>query len=290
MMVLVIAVLLVSGSRVVYAEPYRTLDVSDPSGLDSQINSLGFELTNEIGNYTVSQFNIHPHGLVLTIDTTDGYPPQYMPSGNGLDRIGTVYLTEAGGSGVDLDIFFEHPRLVFDDSFPDETIAGQGFTRILHADTEDWRTSGDQDLVYRMIYLPSTAKIIFDKDVYGVGFTVNRLEADMTVRLFDSTDAQIGSDYTVPSNTLTGYPDYQTNHSFFGYYNHGTAEIRKIEIDMNTATNQFSIDDVVVVADVTGLGDCYGIAMEGDLNEDCYVDLIDFSMLASDWLQITPVE
>ena len=274
------------GDGSVVAAPFGVIDVNDPNGLDSKVNSLGVGLTEEVGNYGSVEFSAHPRRLVLTIDTSNGYPPETFQGGE-FDRIGTVFLTLAGGSPVDLNILFENPR----DSmggFTDEE-NNEGYTRIILDDPDLWRTSGDQSLAYSM-YTDSTAKIVFDSDVYGVGFAINRLQADMTIKLLDSSDVQIGSDYTVGYNDRTGHPDYQTNHSFFGYYKHTEAEIRAVEFSLGGVSNQYSIDDVVIVADTEGLPSCYGFAIESDVNEDCFVDLVDFSLLAKDWLVTTPVE
>lgn len=233
-----------------------TYTVTDPGGLGSVINPLGVAIVQEAGNYGIDEFNSHPHRLVLTFELDDGFGP----SG---DQLSTVTLTEAV-SGVDLLITFDVPR----DANGIET----GWGRI----TTDFKpTSGEMTLAYKSM---GSAKIIFDRGVYGVGLTLNRLHGDCKVRIYDVSDVEVDPNFIVMANGGDG-------HSFFGYYNPHSPEVGSIEFGLEGNSSQFAIDDVAVIASTEGLAECFGVAMRGDLDEDCYVDIDDLQIMAFNWLE-----
>jgi parallel beta-helix repeat protein len=198
------------------------VNITDPGGLDSDVNSSVRTIAQEVGNYSIAQFNGNSETIVFTIETGDGFGP----SG---DHLWSVILTDYV-TRVELKAAFDPPR------DGDGVMVGWG--RVMAVGDSQWNTSGVGSVAYAST---GSAKITFDHCVYGVGFTVNRLQAPMTVKLWASDGVQIGSDYTIAANSGS------TNHSFFGYYNDSSSEIETIEFGLGGFGNQFSIDDIVII-------------------------------------------
>jgi hypothetical protein len=249
-------------------------DVNDPTGLESLVNSAGRSISQQVGNFTIAQFNAHPNRLVITADEQNGYAiDPLMDSDLDPDQLHNVNLTQ-GISGVDLTVTFDIPRI----SNEDQNSIGFGRT------VTEWWASG-QDVstsaAWCMVYATQgSSKIIFNKDVYGTGFTLNRTQADCTVELFDANNIRIGQVYTVAANSPSS-----VGHSFFGYYNHKKAQVRSVKFSLGGVTNQFAIDDITVVTSIAGLPPCYSIALPGDFNQDCYVNFADFALMSANWLK-----
>lgn len=193
--------------------------VYDPNGLDALINSNEVAIQDEIGNYTIAEFDANLDTIVFTMETGDGYPA--AGAGTQIDQI---VLTEMV-SGLDLIISLD----------PIAT-----FGRIVD-NVEDGVTSGSNSLAYKADKTQSVSVVIrFDRDVSGVGLTINRILDDFPVTVYDGNNNPIAS-YVVPANGA--------GHSFFGHYAE-TAEIRKIVLDVGAdqRESQFWLDDLAVIA------------------------------------------
>ena len=193
----------------------ETMDVTNPSGISTLINTLGKTMEEEVGNYSILQFNANPDTYSYTFEPTDGY----IGDGN---YVASVILTEAG-SGVNLVTSFNRDP------------NGGGFINTLDA----WYPTGGS---YAASWSSTgTHTITFSNPVGGVGFTINRNYLNITIKLFDRFDRQIGSTYLIANNTSGG----GSAHSFFGYYN-ANAAITRIELTA-PAANLFNIDDFTVI-------------------------------------------
>jgi len=227
--IVVLAVVICCGSRA-WAD---NIDVIDPAGLSSNINTLGYTVEQQAGNYTISQFNANENTYNHTFNVADGY-------GADMDRLNSTTLMQAV-SGIDLVTYYYKNS--------------GGYGRII---TDYYPTGGADSYVMASA---GTHSMVFDRDVQGVGFTVNRCYVDVDIKLFDKHDNQIGSIYTLTDNASSG----GSGHSFFGYYD-PSAAIRKVEWT-TSGSNQLSLDDFAVIvdssdpppADVSQLPDLSGI-------------------------------
>jgi len=194
------------------------LYLTDPGGLGVNVNPSGLSLHEEVGNYSVAGFNSHPESLVIDFESS-----AYVVGEN----VRKITLNEAA-STVDLVI--------------DTPYVNQFAARI----SSDFSpVSGSNTAMYRISDIDAEgtrgwAEIVFDYDIYGVGFSVNRLQQAAVIQLFDGDDLQIGSDYALASN------DSGSGNSFFGYYD-SVAGISKVRFTTESRT-YFSIDDLVVIA------------------------------------------
>lgn len=185
---------------------------TDPNDVGDDINTLGFIMSEEVGNTTLSDFNNLAEQRTFTIDHT-GYL-----TGSVFDD---SFVLTPGGSGVE------------------KTLTMSGSTETYwHRNTPDTRylTSGNGALSRGPGSSDST--FTFDTAVQALGFTINRLVGDdLAINLYSDSNgtAQIAS-YAIASN------DQATNHSFFGYT---SATQNILRIDLVSTNNQlFSIDDV----------------------------------------------
>ena len=209
------------------------------ASLDANINPDEVIIDQEVGNYSISQFNLNKDYLdlrVFTFDTNDGYfsPTAY----NRLEQI----TLDAANSDVNMILTFHAPEIE-PQAEPETDWLGNPQPRWTgwgRAVSNFFPTSGDRSLCYSNI---GTSKISFDRDICAVGFTVNRLQNNMTVRLFDYNDDQIGEDYTVIKN------DANSNHSFFGYFDDSRSEIRSVVFGLDGEPTQFTIDDLAIIID-----------------------------------------
>jgi hypothetical protein len=189
-----------------------SVNVTNPSGLGTNINTLGRTMAEEVGNYTIAQFNANSNTYNHTFESANGYGSAINPN-----RLTSVTLT-SGVSGIDLVTTY--------------TLGGtSGFGNVLSA---FYPTGGSYAACWASA---GTHSATFNNPVQGVGFTVNRSYIDITIKLFDQYNSQIGPTYTVISNGV-GY-------SFFGHFDFDAA-IRKVEFTA-PYSNQFSIDDFTVI-------------------------------------------
>jgi hypothetical protein len=271
-------------SSLAVAEPHNELEVVEPD-VDKSINFLSKVMSAEVGNYNIMQFNSHDDKIVFSFDTGDSWPAQASPLG-GLDRLDKVLLAEwpalVGVTDPNIVAIFEVPEKSNGTPCDEQASApdAEGYTRCFVLDSSgDYITSGDQSLIYKIFDDEAgvTAKITFPAaDVYGVGFSVNRLQSPLTVKVFDSSDAQLGTTYVVAANNPGG-----TSHSFFGYCNNFAAEVSYVELSHSGA--QFGMDDFVIAYGPSDTP-CKGVALDGDVNEDCFVNIEDVADMLSNWL------
>jgi hypothetical protein len=194
------------------------VSVVNPSGLDTNVNTLGETMEEVVGNYSIAQFNANVKTYNHTFEPSDGY--------NSGDHILSVILTSPV-SGIDLVATY--------------ILGGaSGFGNVISA----WVPTGGSSAACWAS--AGTHSVTFDNAVQGVGFTINRCYLTITIELFDEFGSQIGSTYTVTDNTSGG----GSAHSFFGYYDENAA-IARVEFTA-PATNQFAIDDFTVIV---GLSD-----------------------------------
>ena len=92
--IVVLAVVICCGSRA-WAD---NIDVIDPAGLSSNINTLGYTVEQQAGNYTISQFNANENTYNHTFNVADGY-------GADMDRLNSTTLMQAV-SGIDLVTYY----------------------------------------------------------------------------------------------------------------------------------------------------------------------------------------
>jgi len=192
--------------------------ITNPSGLNNNINANALTMEQEVGNISLAAFNVLPLKYTFTFEATDGYPAPDLPSPQ--SRVDRVELTEPV-SGLDLRADFS---------------SGTGFRL-----TSGFRpTGGTNDLVLQQ---NSTLTVLFTNGVQGVAFTANRiLVTNLTVQLYSDRNltTQIGSDFILDVNTGSGLSE----RSFFGYYD-GSATIEGMRV-IGTGAQQYSVDDFSV--------------------------------------------
>lgn len=197
--------------------------ITDPSGLNTSINSNELIMQEEVGNISLAGFNALSLRYAITFEEDDGYT-----SGATVTR---VEFTETE-SGIELDVGF----------------ARDGGNYMLVSDFRP--TGGANDLVLGSVN--ASLDLTFSSAMQGVAFTANRIEGGaLTVQLFsdESMNTQIGSDYTIAVNT----GGELSERSFFGFFDPQT-DIRAVRID-GSAANQYSIDDLnVAIPEPSALG------------------------------------
>lgn len=205
----------------------QTFSVNNPSDADGTVTipaAPGFFQT--AGNYSASSFNTDSNRLLIDFDDQ-----QYT------DGVGNLGST----------IFFNDPEANYNfrANFSLILDEGSGFGRSVNTEAQ-FVSSTPNAIVWgnkatAVITFPEfiTGSLV-SEPIYGVGFTLSRLQIPVDVRLYSDVDgnSQIGSTITLSANNGgSGY-------SFFGYS--GNTVIRRVEVDPNGLANSFGIDDLVV--------------------------------------------
>ncbi|WOO41918.1 DUF4838 domain-containing protein [Rubellicoccus peritrichatus] len=194
------------------------INVDDPTPLSLAGNVTSQSFEQELGNYTASQFNADSGTLLTNFDASA------FSVG---DTLGSVLYTQAL-SGVDFRI--------------NCNLSG-GFGRII-TNGSTFVSSSPNALVWgngngAVILFPEfVSGAVVSAPIYGVGFTITRLQTTAKVRLYSDIDGnnQISSTTVFDANNLgSGY-------SFYGYA--GDTVIRRVEVEV--ASNHFGIDDLIV--------------------------------------------
>lgn len=195
------------------------ITVDNPTGSGNNVTSQTF--FQELGNYSAADFNGNADTILVNFDDAK-FTGQTVSS----------VLFDAGTSGFDYRINFG-------------LFAG-GFGRIITTDSQ-FVSSSPQAAVWgngsgaTIVFPEFTSGSTNNQDIYGVGFTVARLETSLDIRFYsdEAGNNQIGSTITLSAN------NGDSGYSFVGYA--GTETIRRVDIDTGGLTNSFSIDDVIVV-------------------------------------------
>jgi hypothetical protein len=193
------------------------VSITDPGGLGSVINPLGVSWQEQVGNYSATQFSSNANRLVFNFDNT-------YYSTVAANTLGNIYLTQ-GVSGVDLGI----------------ALTRVGTYQVRSSGTSIYQTSSTSGDAYALFYKASSGTMTFDHDIYGVGFSINRVFGNITVDLYNRANTKFSTYSMVPNAS-------GTNHSFFGYYNAAAAGIAKIVITSTDSGNQWAVDDFTVIA------------------------------------------
>lgn len=192
---------------------------ANPTGYTGNVTLQTFE--EELGNYTAAQFNSLAGTYLVNFDDTSEF---------------TAATTVTS-------VLYDSPTSGFNYRANFGLLAG-GFGRIIETGAS-FVSSPDQSSVWgngggATIEFPDIAwgASNDNQDIYGVGFTIARLQAPMDVSFYSDLagNTQVGSTISLSANSSgSGY-------SFVGYA--GTDQIRRVELA--TATNTFGIDDVIV--------------------------------------------
>lgn len=210
----------------------------DPATVGQMLPIGGYQ--EEVGNYSVSMFNAlsFPARVNLNFDGAN------FTSGDRLDAVTLTDFEAGGNSGVNLRV----------NNSQVSGGPGQNFWGLILSDANtDFHSSAEKSLRYQggtavfeflESVVPGNPNPLFvAESVYGVGLTINRLQAPGAIRLFldQAGTQQIGSDFAVAANS-TG-----TNQSFFGYA--GMQRIRRVEFVQadGTLTNQYALDDLTLI-------------------------------------------
>lgn len=191
------------------------ITVDNPTGFAGNITSQTF--SQELGNYSASDFNANADTILINFDDAK------FTTG---DNATSVLFTSA-------EVGFD-----FRTNFG---LVSGGFGRAISEDGQ-FVSSSPKSLIWGN---GNGATITFTESVsnelvYGVGFTVTRLQIPVDIKLYsdEAGTVQIGSTITMSANSG------DSGYSFFGFA--GDTVIRRVDVDTNGLTNGFGIDDVIV--------------------------------------------
>ncbi|WOO41917.1 hypothetical protein [Rubellicoccus peritrichatus] len=202
------------------------VDDPTPSVLGDDVTIQTF--TQELGNYSATDFNNDANTMLTNFDASastggSGFVPSEVING---------VLYTAGTSGVNFRVNFD--------------LLTAGFGRLV-SDDVNFVSSSPNSLVWGGVTGTGAAisfpEFVFgsvvSEEIYGVGFTVTRLQSTADVRVYSDIAGtnQIGSTVTLSANNPGD------NYSFFGYA--GDTVIRRVEVEVASGI-QFGIDDFIV--------------------------------------------
>ncbi|WP_309397840.1 hypothetical protein [Cerasicoccus maritimus] len=203
----------------------QNIDDPSPDVISGDVVLQSF--VEENGNYTAAQFNSDSNTILTNFDSPDtvlGGSGTGFTSGNTLAGV----LYNSANSGVNFRMNFQK-----NGGFGAILTNGSTFVSSPSLGLTFGNGSGMSIILPEFVF-----GSVESEEIYGIGFTLARLQTDATITLYSDTDGtnQIGSSVTFSEN-ISG-----SGYSFFGYA--GDTVIRRIDVDVDT--NQFSIDDVIV--------------------------------------------
>lgn len=199
--------------------------VTDPGGLNADINPLNRTISASYGNVSLADVNNNFLNGVRGIR-------KYVFSGEPGDgfvvdtnyRNNSILLTE-GGSGIDMELTFRSTA---------------NFIQLTTDANTAFYTSGEHTwMIPASEGNPTTTTLEFGSGVDMVAFTINRLVDNATIRVWadTATTQQIGTEYIL-------VPNLNPNHSFFGFERQSAPPIRAVTFDFDGGGGQLGLDDI----------------------------------------------
>jgi len=193
---------------------------SDPSDISTAaINSAGTTLSVTEGNSSLAAYNALDT-LTFSLDT------ERTSITN--DNLPAFLNLTAGASGTDLNA----------------SVNNLGGSYALFSGGSDYLTSGAGTFIINS----TGVNIDITQGVDAVAFTLNRIQANITVKLFGGAakDQAIGEAAGYVYDVTSGHID----HALFAYVTDGSSPITRVNVTRAAIGNQFGLDDISFVSEV----------------------------------------